>query len=117
MQERNVQMALKLHQMTGEPLTHCSYLIDQTNGDYETALKILERILQQRNGKAQDGTSADAASGTVSMPQQGPPTLEKRVLQLEQQIAHLTLSLYTMNNQLTLLLDKLSSSDPASQQE
>jgi hypothetical protein len=119
MQERNAQMALKLHQMTGEPLTHCSYLIDQTNGDYETALKILERILQQRNGKAQDGTSADAASGTVSMPRQGqgPQTLEERVLQLEQQIAHLTLTLYTVNNQLTLLLDKLSSSDPASQQK
>jgi hypothetical protein len=117
MQERKAQMALKLHQMTGEPLTHCSYLIDQTNGDYETALKILERILQQRNGKAQDGTSADAASGTVSMPRQGPQTLEERVLQLEQQIAHLTLTFYTLNNQLTLLLDKLSSSDPASQQE
>lgn len=117
MRERNAQMALKLHQMTGEPLTHCSYLIDQTNGDYETALKILARILQQRNGKAQDGSSAEAASGTVSMPQQGPQTLEERVLHLEQQIAHLTLTLYTMNNQLTLLLDKLSSSDPASQQE
>ena len=50
MQERNAQMALKLHQATVEPLTHCSYLIDQTGGNYETALKILERILEQRKG-------------------------------------------------------------------
>lgn len=96
MQDIHAQMAMRLHQATGEPLAHCSYLIGQTNGDYETAYKILERILQQRGQQA----AGDGA------PEDG-PTLEERVTRLEQQLAQIGGSLDTMSRQLTLLLDKL----------
>jgi hypothetical protein len=105
-------MALRLHQMTGEPLAHCSYLLSQTNGDYETALKILERILQQRKTETQDRASADVPA--VPLPQRGPQTLEDRVERLENQLANLSATLETMSSQLALLLDKLSGSDSGS---
>jgi hypothetical protein len=113
MQEMNTQMAMRLHQMTGEPLAHCSYLLGQTNGDYETALKILERILQQRKAETTDQTLADHdASGSIaSTLQRGPETLEERVVRLENQLAYLTGTLDTMSETLTLLLDKLSESN------
>lgn len=100
MQEINAQLALKLHQATGEPLAHCSYLIGQTNGDYDTAYRILERILQQR----QAGAAGEAEAQAV----EGGPSLEERVTRLEQQLAQLGGSLDAMSRQLTLLLDKLS---------
>jgi uncharacterized protein YceH (UPF0502 family) len=106
MPEINAQMALRLHQMTGEPLAHCSYLLGQTNGNYEAALKILERILQERKAETQSPASEDASV-----------TLEDRVARLENQLAQLSVTLETMSGQLTLLLDKLSGSgsgsDPA----
>jgi hypothetical protein len=112
MQEMNAQMALRLHQMTGEPLAHCSYLLGQTNGDYEIALKILERILQQRKTETEDRMPADqdTPSGAAS---ELPETLEERVAKLESQIAHLAATLDTMSKTLMRLLDKLSSSDSA----
>jgi hypothetical protein len=114
MQELNAQMALRLHQMTGEPLAHCSYLLDQTNGDYGTALKILERILQQRKTKAEDAALAhgDASGSAAPGLHPGPETLEERVTRLESQLAHLTTTLDTMSETLTLLLDKLSGPNP-----
>jgi hypothetical protein len=105
MQEHSAQMALRLHQITGEPLAHCSYLLAQTNGDYETALKILERILEQRKTETGDETMAGDAAPA------GQGTLEERVVRLEQQLANLTVTLDTMNETLTALLDKLSGSD------
>jgi hypothetical protein len=115
MEERNAQMALRLHQITGEPLAHCSYLLGQTKGDYETALKILERILERRKAEPPDPMSADAPGGVAPMRMQVPQTLEERVEQLEIQLAHLTVTLNTMSENLALLLDKLSGSDSASQ--
>lgn len=103
MQDIHAQMAMRLHQATGEPLAHCSYLIGQTNGDYETAYKILERILQQRGQQAAGG----APAAMDEHPEDG-PTLEERVTRLEQQLAQIGGSLDTMSRQLTLLLDKLS---------
>jgi chaperonin cofactor prefoldin len=112
MPEINAQMALRLHQMTGEPLAHCSYLLDQTNGNYETALKILERILEQRKGETKGPSLDRDASGSAAPGlQQEPETLEERVARLEGQLAHLTTTLETMSETLTLLLDKLSGSD------
>jgi hypothetical protein len=115
MQEMNAQMALRLHQMTGEPLAHCSYLLGQTNGDYETALKILERILQQRKEEPRDQPAAEseASGGPASALQREPETLEERVARVEGQLAHLTVTLETMSKTLMLLLDKLSDSDSA----
>jgi exonuclease VII small subunit len=113
MQEMNAQMALRLHQMTGEPLVHCSYLLGQTNGDYETALKILERILQQRNTGTGNQTSDDRDAPSSAAPglQEEPETLEERVARLESQLVHLTTALDTISETLTLLLDKLSGPD------
>jgi hypothetical protein len=115
MQEMNAQMALRLHQITGEPLAHCSYLLGQTNGDYETALKILERILQQRKEETRDQPPAERGEpgNPVSGLQREPETLEERVARLEGQLAHLTVTLETMSKTLMLLLDKLSGSDDA----
>jgi hypothetical protein len=115
MQEINAQMALRLHQMTGEPLAHCSYLLGQTNGDYEMALKILERILQQRKEETKDQPSAERGeSGSLASGlQREPETLEERVARLEGQLAHLSVTLETMSKTLMLLLDKLSDSDSA----
>jgi hypothetical protein len=115
MQEMNAQMALRLHQLTGEPLAHCSYLLGQTNGDYETALKILERILQQR--KEETGGQPSSAPGEPASLTPGlqpePETLEQRVARVEGQLAHLTVTLETMSKTLMLLLEKLSDSDSA----
>ncbi|HEY8606072.1 MAG TPA: hypothetical protein VIM12_03020 [Noviherbaspirillum sp.] len=115
MQEQNAQMAFRLHQLTGEPLAHCSYLLSQTGGDYETALKILERILQQRK---EDGRSTvtSGADEDEAEQEQAPLSLEQRVERLEGQLARLTVSLGTMSEQLSLLLDKLSgpNEDPGS---
>lgn len=113
MKEVNGQMALRLHQITGEPLAHCSYLLDQTNGDYETALKILERILQQRKAgpKAEASAAQEAAGNEASTPRQAAETLEERVLRLENQMARLTVTLDVMSENLTRLLDKLSEPD------
>jgi hypothetical protein len=115
MQEMNAQMALRLHQITGEPLAHCSYLLGQTNGDYETALKILERILQQRKEETRDQPPAERGEpgNHVSGLQREPETLEERVARLEGQLAHLTVTLETMSKTLMLLLDKLSGCDDA----
>lgn len=117
MQERIAQMALRLHQMTGEPLAHCSYLLDQTKGDYETALKILERILEQRRqGIAASGEGAgDAADSPAE--QEAPPSLEQRVERLEAQLAYLTGVLTTMSGQLSDLLGKLADSGDGSLDE
>ncbi|MDB5841050.1 MAG: hypothetical protein JWQ23_3002 [Herminiimonas sp.] len=115
MEDRNAQMALRLHQITGEPLAHCNYLLGQTNGDYEIALKILERILQHRKAEPPDQNSADAPSGTAPMPERVPQTLEERVEQMEIQLAYLTLALNAMREHLMPLLDKLSGSGSASQ--
>jgi hypothetical protein len=104
MQEINAQLALQLHQATGEPLAHCSYLIGQTNGDYDTAYKILERIIQQRREQAID----DDLSGAEDVVLDDVPTLEERVTRLEQQLAQLGGNLEIMSRQLGLLLDKLS---------
>jgi hypothetical protein len=101
-------MALRLHQITGEPLAHCSYLLDQTNGDYETALKILERILEQRTTNGQGQSAAAASDATASPPQQ---SLEERVERLESQMTYLLHVLDTMSKQLTSLLEKLPDSD------
>jgi len=109
MVEQNAQMALRLHQITGEPLAHCSYLLNQTNGDYETALKILERILQQRKAEPSGEHANMATPDSAAMPHV-PETLEQRVERLENQLALLTVTLNTMSDQLTLLLDKLSGS-------
>ncbi|MEC4721664.1 hypothetical protein RY831_21070 [Noviherbaspirillum sp. CPCC 100848] len=126
MQERNAQMALRLHQMTGEPLAHCSYLLDQTKGDYETALKILERILEQRKQAVQPPEAGtEGTDDTVDTPntagvpatRQTPPSLEQRVEQLEMQLAYLTGVLTTMSGQLSDLLGKLTDSGPASPEE
>lgn len=117
MQERIAQMALRLHQMTGEPLAHCSYLLDQTKGDYETALKILERILEQRK---QGGQVTDAGASDTDAPpvaQEAPPSLEQRVEQLEMQLAYLTGVLTTMSGQLSDLLGKLADSGDASEED
>lgn len=107
MQDHNAQMAFRLHQKTGEPLAHCSYLLSQTNGDYETALKILERILQQRKDAGQADEPADLGQDEPAL------TLEQRVDRLEAQLARLTVGLGTMSEQLSLLLDKLSGGDDA----
>lgn len=117
MQERIAQMALRLHQMTGEPLAHCSYLLDQTKGDYETALKILERILDQRR---QGVTASDtSAGGAADLPaeQDAPPSLEQRVERLEAQLAYLTGVLTTMSGQLSDLLGKLADSGDGAKEE
>jgi hypothetical protein len=111
MQESAAQMALRLHQRTGEPLAHCMYLLEQTNGNYDTALKFLERILEQRQAGIQGTQVADAPSSTPPMAQQEPQTLEQRVAQLESQFAQLTLLLSAMSDQLTVLLDKISDTD------
>ncbi|MDB5761042.1 MAG: hypothetical protein JWQ21_37 [Herminiimonas sp.] len=109
-------MALKLHQMTGEPVANCSYLLGQTNGDYEMALKILERILQQRQaGKTGSNPAEDECRfesengepGTQTMPD----ALEHRVYRLETRLAQLADTLDTVNEKLTLLLDKISDPD------
>ncbi|WP_151633754.1 hypothetical protein [Noviherbaspirillum aerium] len=108
MQERNAQMALRLHQMTGEPLAHCSYLLDQTKGDYETALKILERILEQRK----EGVPTPDMPDDSLAAHENPPSLEQRVEQLEMQLAYLTGVLTTMSGQLSDLLGKLADPGP-----
>jgi Cdc6-like AAA superfamily ATPase len=115
MQEINGQMALRLHQKTGEPLAHCSYLLAQTNGDYETALKILERILEKRGTEGAAPVAAGLATESSAEidAQPSTATLEQRVERLEYQLAHLTGTLETMSETLTLLLDKLSGSDQA----
>ncbi|MFC7516395.1 hypothetical protein ACFQUU_15375 [Herbaspirillum sp. GCM10030257] len=107
MQEVNAQMALRLHQITGEPLAHCSYLLDQTKGDYETALKILERILEQRK----TGSSSSDASSVKTESELTAATdsdLELRVQRLECQLGLLAQTLDAVSSKLTLLLDKLS---------
>lgn len=117
MQERTAQMALRLHQMTGEPLAHCSYLLDQTKGDYETALKILERILEQRRQgiTAADNGAGDA--GGLPAEQDAAPSLEVRVERLEAQLAYLTGVLTTMSGQLSDLLGKLADSGDGSKED
>ncbi|WP_194722282.1 hypothetical protein [Noviherbaspirillum malthae] len=120
MQERIAQMALRLHQMTGEPLAHCSYLLDQTKGDYETALKILERILEQRRqGITASGEGAgDAADLPAEQEAQDAlPSLEQRVERLEAQLAYLTGVLTTMSGQLSDLLGKLADSGSGTKEE
>lgn len=114
MQERTAQMALRLHQMTGEPLAHCSYLLDQTKGDYETALKILERILEQRRQGVTASDSGTGAAANLPAEQEAPPSLELRVERLEAQLAYLTGVLTTMSGQLSDLLGKLADSGDGS---
>ncbi|RJF96029.1 hypothetical protein [Noviherbaspirillum saxi] len=112
MQEANAQMALRLHQITGEPLAHCSYLLNQTKGDYETALKILERILQQRQQESTGQTAETPDAGLTDAPSAASVVdLEHRVQRLETQLALLAETLDTVSGKLTLLLEKLSS-DP-----
>ena len=114
MQEMNAQLALKLHQATGEPLAHCSYLLGQTNGDYETAYRILDRILQQRKTESAAAAGDAEAQASVQAEVQaveavdGAPSLEERVARLERQLAQLGGSLDAMSRQLTQLLDKLT---------
>lgn len=107
MLEVNAQMALRLHQITGEPLAHCSYLLDQTKGDYETALKILERILEQRKTSS-NGSVTPTAEVEPGMTATTEPDLELRVQRLESQLGLLAQTLEAVSSKLTLLLDKLS---------
>jgi hypothetical protein len=108
MQEVNAQMALRLHQITGEPLAHCSYLLDQTKGDYETALKILERILEQRK-TGMSGSATPTAEAEPLIPTATTDSdLELRVQRLESQLGLLAQTLDAVSSKLTLLLDKLS---------
>jgi len=102
MKEVDAQMVLKLHKMSGEPVANCHYLLTQTNGDYELALKILERILAQRR---EEGVAGDAAQPAPSSPVEA---LEQRVLQLELRYAQLADTLVLVNDRLSLLLDKVS---------
>lgn len=109
MQEVNAQMALRLHQITGEPLAHCSYLLDQTKGDYETALKILERILEQRkNGPGGSDTPLEHTETGTGAKATTDSNLELRVQRLESQLGLLAQTLDAVSSKLTLLLDKLS---------
>jgi len=111
MQEVNAQMALRLHQITGEPLAHCSYLLDQTKGDYETALKILERILAQRRTNPTGSTvqaSTDETEAQSASLATAESDLELRVQRLENQLGLLAQTLEMVNGKLTLLVDKLS---------
>jgi hypothetical protein len=85
-------------------------LLDQTNGDYETALKILERILEQR---AQSSSDQSVTASSNAAPSQPPQSLEQRVDRLEAQLSYLLGALDTMNKQLTLVLDKLPGPDAA----
>jgi uncharacterized membrane protein YccC len=117
MQERIAQMALRLHQMTGEPLAHCSYLLDQTKGDYETALKILERILEQRRQGIAASSDGENDAAHLPVEQDAPPSLEQRVERLEAQLAYLTDVLTTMSGQLSDLLGKLADSGDGSLDE
>lgn len=127
MEQVNAQMVLKLHQMSGEPVAHCNYLLTQTNGNYELALKILERILEQRKAeKAQEARSEQAQpanpaahvnageAGSIAAAQPSAiEALEHRVYILETQFALLADSLDTVSEKLTALLDKVSGSNPS----
>lgn len=109
------QMALRLHQMTGEPLAHCSYLLNQTNGDYETALKILERILAQRKaGTGEEGDHPAGAPPVEEPPASPAESLEERVLRLENHVLLLTATLDAVSGKLSEILDHLS---PPAEQE
>lgn len=123
MQEVNAQMVLKLHQLSGEPIANCNYLLTQTNGDYELALKILERILQQRKAGKEHGTPAGDAAA-ADLPRDGreadagaPPSqaaldaLEGRISQMEAKFAQLADTLDSVNEKLGMLLDKVSGSE------
>jgi hypothetical protein len=117
MQEVNAQMVLRLHQMSGEPIANCNYLLAQTNGDYELAWKILERILQQRKaGEEQgipsgDGGPAPIADSETAGPQAPYDALENRVSQLEGKLTQLADTLDAVNEKLSLLLAKVSGTD------
>jgi hypothetical protein len=132
MQEVNAQMVLKLHQMSGEPVANCHYLLAQTKGDYELALKILERILEQRkSGDAEQpapqpvaGSASPAASPSESpsdTPADAPlapdarlDVLESRMSQLEARFMQLADSLDLVNQRLGALLDKVAGNEDAS---
>lgn len=118
MKEIDAQMVLKLHKISGEPVANCNYLLTQTNGDYELALTILQRILAQRKAdKSGEGQGADAAGvpatqndGSQAAPgeQSAIEALENRVLQLELRLAQLTDTLVVVSDKLSQLLDKVS---------
>lgn len=112
MKEVDAQMVLKLHKISGEPVANCNYLLTQTNGDYELALTILQRILAQRKtDKAGEGTGPDAPEGMAQAAQDEPSAieaLENRVLQLELRLAQLTDTLVVVSDKLSQLLDKVS---------
>jgi hypothetical protein len=126
MPEIDAQMVLKLHRMSGEPVVHCNYLLTQTNGDYELALKILERVLQQRkaqneqeqiSGETTSVSLAEASSESepdAGMSLQGTAIgdLEKRVHRLEAGFVQLADTLDLINEKLTILLDKISEAGP-----
>jgi len=126
MQEIDAQMVLKLHRMSGEPVVHCNYLLTQTNGDYELALKILERVLQQRQAqKAQENILGETTSVSLteagnesvlnadeSMQGMATEDLERRVYRLEAGFVQLADTLDLINQKLTMLLDKISEADP-----
>lgn len=125
MQEVNAQMVLKLHQLSGEPIANCNYLLTQTNGDYELALKILERILQQRKTEKEQGTSSNDVTAAGSpqgdcgpepdelavQPQATLDALESRVSQMEAKFAQLADTLDKVNEKLGMLLEKISGSE------
>jgi hypothetical protein len=113
MQEVNAQMVLKLHQMSGEPVANCHYLLAQTKGDYELALKILERILQQRKNGGKENEEPPAPEGDVHPalprePEARLDVLESRMAQLEARFIQLADSLDTVNQRLGALLDKVA---------
>ncbi|WP_334189072.1 hypothetical protein [Noviherbaspirillum sp.] len=120
MKEIDAQMVLKLHKISGEPVANCNYLLTQTNGDYELALTILNRILAQRKAgegaepnagaepAAQDGTATIDAAQAAPGGQSAIEALENRVLQLELRLAQLTDTLVVVSDKLSQLLDKVS---------
>jgi hypothetical protein len=127
MQEVNAQMVLKLHQMSGEPVANCHYLLAQTKGDYELALKILERILEQRKNADAEPPAPEAATdaalqsdpqpgiqiGAPLAPDERLDMLESRMSQLEARFMQLADSLDLLNQRLGALLDKVSDADAA----
>ncbi|HEV2610374.1 MAG TPA: hypothetical protein VGU61_08920 [Noviherbaspirillum sp.] len=118
MKEVDAQMVLKLHKISGEPVANCNYLLTQTNGDYELALTILQRILAQRKtDQAGEGggpgvlPGPDAPESTAQSAPDEPSAieaLENRVLQLELRLAQLTDTLVVVSDKLSQLLDKVS---------
>lgn len=116
MQEVNAQMVLKLHQLSGEPIANCNYLLTQTNGDYELALKILERILQQRKAEKEQGIQPDdALQAAATEGGRGSESdlnaLENRISQMEAKFAQLADTLDKVNEKLGALLEKVSGSE------